>query len=318
MTDAPSPLGRRFDDTFSATARGENELVFTRRFAAPRALVWKALTTAEHIPHWWGPHAARTTVDEMDVRVGGRWRFVCAEDDERHAFRGTYLEIAPYDRLVQTFEYEAVPGTVTETTTLVERDGVTEMTVVSVFPSREDRDGALKHGMAEGSRQSWERMADFLSGLRQRPEGADDLPEARTIRASRSFKAPRERLWDLFENPTDLAAWWGPAGFTNHFETFEFKPGGAWRFVMRDPDGNSYFMNKRFVEVAAPRVIVLDHLDPVHGFRMSLLFHEVPEGTLLEWIMEFDHAAEATKVRPFVEPANEQNLDRLAAHLNAR
>jgi len=164
MTDTTRPP-RRFDDTYSATPRGEHELVFTRTFDAPIELVWKALTTPEHIPHWWGPHAATTTVDAMDVRVGGRWRFVCHEAGEAHAFRGEYLELSPYGRLVQTFEYEGMTGTVTETTTLVERDGVTEMIVVSAFPSPEDRDGALEYGMAEGSRQSWERMADLLESL---------------------------------------------------------------------------------------------------------------------------------------------------------
>jgi uncharacterized protein YndB with AHSA1/START domain len=167
MTHAQRPMGRKFDETYSATPRGENELMFTRTFDAPIALVWNALTTVEHVPRWWGPHAATTTVDMMDVRVGGRWRFICEEDGEPHAFRGEYLELSPYGRLVQTFEYEAMPGTVTETTTLVERDGVTEMTVVSTFPTREERDGALEHGMTEGSRQSWERMADLLAQLKE-------------------------------------------------------------------------------------------------------------------------------------------------------
>lgn len=166
MTDAPRPP-RRFDDTYSATPRGDRELVFSRRFDAPIELVWNALTTPEHIPHWWGPHAATTTVDYMDVRVGGRWRFLCSEEGEQHAFRGEFLELSPFGRLVQTFEYEAMPGTVTETTTLTERDGVTEMIVVSAFPSTEDRDGALEYGMAEGSRQSWERMAALLESLKE-------------------------------------------------------------------------------------------------------------------------------------------------------
>jgi uncharacterized protein YndB with AHSA1/START domain len=156
-----------FKDTFAATPRGDRELVFTRRFDAPMALVWQVLTDPAHIPRWWGPHAAITTVDTMDVRVGGRWRFICEEDGEQHAFRGTYITLAPPDRIVQTFEYEAIPGIVTETTTLTEHDGVTEMTVVSQFPSAEDRDGALQFGMAEGSRQSWDRLAAVLETLQK-------------------------------------------------------------------------------------------------------------------------------------------------------
>jgi len=156
-----------------------------------------------------------------------------------------------------------------------------------------------------------------MTSLTQRPDDIRDLPEARTIRSSRVFEATCERLWALFENPDDLAAWWGPAGFANSFTEFDFRPGGRWRFVMRGPDANEYPMDKVFVHVDAPERLVIDHIDAVHGFRMFMLFHDVPQGTRLTWIMVFDHADEAAKVRPFVEPANEQNFDRLAVRLLA-
>lgn len=138
------------------------------------------------------------------------------------------------------------------------------------------------------------------------------LPQdRRDIRSRRLFKATREALWDAFRDPEKLARWWGPAGFTNSFHVFEFRPGGAWDFTMQGPDGNHYPMHKVFVELTEPARIVLDHPDPVHGFRMSIDFHEAREGTGLEWLMRFDHAEEAARVRPFVETANEQNFDRL-------
>ncbi len=158
---------RRFDETYIASPRGARELVFTRTFDAPIERVWMALTTPEHIPHWWGPHGSTTTVVAMDVRVKGGWRFICTEAGEQHAFRGEYIELSPYGRLVQTFEYEPIPGTVIETTTLLAREGVTEMTVVSTFPSTEDRDNALESGMADGTRQGWERLADLLETLKE-------------------------------------------------------------------------------------------------------------------------------------------------------
>jgi uncharacterized protein YndB with AHSA1/START domain len=148
-----------------------------------------------------------------------------------------------------------------------------------------------------------------------RPENTDNLPEDRTIRSSRQFGAPQAVLWSQFENPDQLAKWWGPAGFTNEFHEFDFRPGGAWRFVMRSPDGAEYSMNKVFVRVEQPETIVLDHIDPVHGFRMFMNFHGTSNGTMLEWIMVFDFADEAAKVRPFVEVANEQNFDSLDALL---
>jgi uncharacterized protein YndB with AHSA1/START domain len=148
-----------------------------------------------------------------------------------------------------------------------------------------------------------------------RPDLAFDLPPERTIRSARVFEAPRTALWALFENPDYLGVWWGPSGFTNHFETFEFRSGGSWRLVMRGPDGSEYAMEKVFVAVDAPALIVMDHVDDVHGFRMFMTFNEVHSGTEIEWIMVFDHADEAAKVRPFIEPANEQNFNRLNALL---
>lgn len=148
-----------------------------------------------------------------------------------------------------------------------------------------------------------------------RPVTTQNLPEDRTIRTSRTFTAARETLWTLFENPVHLGVWWGPTGFRNTFEAFDFRDGGDWRFVMHGPDGAAYPMCKTFVAIRKPEAIVLDHEDPVHGFRMFMNFHEDAGGTRLDWIMVFDHEEEAARVRPFVEPANEQNLDRLGERL---
>ena len=148
-----------------------------------------------------------------------------------------------------------------------------------------------------------------------RPDTTADLPAERTIRSSRLFGATRKNVWSFFENPVHLGAWWGPEGFTNTFEAFEFREGGTWRFVMHGPDGSAYPMSKTFVTIHEYAGIVLDHDDPIHGHRLFMLFKDVGDGTLLEWLMVFDHAEEAAKVRPFVEPANEQNLDRLQAFL---
>ena len=142
-----------------------------------------------------------------------------------------------------------------------------------------------------------------------------DLPDDRTIRTSRTFATTREILWTLFENPEHLEVWWGPSGFTNTFEAFDFRDGGAWRFVMHGPNGAAYPMRKTFVAIRKPEVIILDHEDPVHGFRMFMNFYAAEGGTTLDWNMAFDHAEEAARVRPFVEPANEQNLDRLEQRL---
>jgi uncharacterized protein YndB with AHSA1/START domain len=141
------------------------EIAQTRLFNAPRALVFRACTDPALIPQWWGGRESTTTVDQMDLRPGGRWRFV-SRDAAGHefAFRGEYREITPPARIVQTFEWEELPGHISvETMTLEEENGQTRMTVTSRFETVEDRDGMLASGMEEGARETWDRLAELLA-----------------------------------------------------------------------------------------------------------------------------------------------------------
>ena len=129
------------------------------------------------------------------------------------------------------------------------------------------------------------------------------------------FAAPRELVFEAFSNPDHLVHWWGPKGFTNTFREFDLRPGGAWRFVMHGPDGVEYDIAKDFIEVVKPERIVLQHRDPMHGFRMTMTFAEHSGKTELTWSMRFDSGAEAVKVKGFITEANEENFDRLQAYL---
>jgi uncharacterized protein YndB with AHSA1/START domain len=147
------------------TLPSDREIVVTRVFDAPRALVFKAYTDPDAIPHWWGPAKYKTTVDKMDLRVGGAWRYVhVGPEGDSYGFHGEYREIVPPERLVSTFEFEGMPGHVSEDTlTLEERDGKTYMTTTTRFASREDRDGMLQSGMEEGMRETMDRLAQYVS-----------------------------------------------------------------------------------------------------------------------------------------------------------
>lgn len=133
---------------------------------------------------------------------------------------------------------------------------------------------------------------------------------------TRLLAAPRERVWAAFCDPAALARWWGPEGFTNTFHEFDFRPGGVWRFTMHGADGTAYAMDHRFPEIVAPERIVVRHLQPGHDFTLTITLADRDGRTEIVWRMLFDDPAEAARVRPFVVPANEQNLDRLAAHLS--
>ncbi len=138
------------------------------------------------------------------------------------------------------------------------------------------------------------------------------------IVSTRRMNAPRTTVWACHTDPARLALWWGPAGFTNEFETFELRPGGAWRLVMRGPDGAAFRLEKRFVEVLPPERLVHDHIDPVHAFRMTVALAEDAGGTRIPWRMRFDSAEEFARVKDFIAGANEQNFDRLETLLAAK
>jgi uncharacterized protein YndB with AHSA1/START domain len=146
----------------------DHEITMTREFNAPRDLVFKVYTDPGHIPNWWGPRSHTTTVDVMDVRVGGRWRYVLHDSDgNEFACRGEYQEIDPPHRLVSTFESEGMPGhIVTETMTLEERDGKTLLTTVSLFTSIEDRDWMMA-GVEADVPGMMDRLADVLAELQK-------------------------------------------------------------------------------------------------------------------------------------------------------
>jgi len=126
----------------------------------------------------------------------------------------------------------------------------------------------------------------------------------------------REIVFDAFARPEVLARWWGPKGFTNTFEVFEFKPGGLWKFVMHGPDGSNHANESVFLKVDAPSSIVIQHISPPH-FILTISLEAEEGGTRIDWVHQFEEAAVAERIRHIVEPANEQNLDRLEAALRA-
>jgi len=149
---------------------GKQELLITREFDAPRALVFKACTDPTLIPQWWGPRYLSTLVDRMDVRPGGQWRFLNRDaQGNEYAFHGVYHEVLAPERIIDTFEFEGLPetGHVTLETMKLEElpGGRTRLTVQSVFQSVADRDGTLQSGMEAGVKDTYDRLAELLKQL---------------------------------------------------------------------------------------------------------------------------------------------------------
>ena len=138
-----------------------------------------------------------------------------------------------------------------------------------------------------------------------------------TFRTERALPFSPQAIYNAFASAEMLATWWGPEGFTNEFETFEFQVGGRWEFVMVGPDGSRYPNQCVFTELEpASRVVIRHDCEPF--FTLSVQLTAVDGGTHLQWVQVFDDAHIAQAVRAIVEPANEQNLDRLIRALTNR
>jgi uncharacterized protein YndB with AHSA1/START domain len=137
------------------------------------------------------------------------------------------------------------------------------------------------------------------------------------FRTERALPFSPQAVYNAFASAEMLATWWGPEGFTNEFETFEFQVGGRWEFVMVGPDGARYPNQSVFAELEpASRVVIRHDCEPF--FMLSVQMTAVNGGTHLQWVQVFDDAHIAQAVKAIVEPANEQNLDRLMHVLERR
>ncbi|MEA2165378.1 MAG: hypothetical protein QOK37_3505 [Thermoanaerobaculia bacterium] len=132
---------------------------------------------------------------------------------------------------------------------------------------------------------------------------------------SRILPGRPSAVFAAFEEPEVLARWWGPAGFANTFEIFEFREGGSWKFVMHGPDGSNFPNESTFLEVQAPAKVVIQHLSAPH-FVLTVTLAERGSETEITWNQAFEDKDIAARIRHIVEPANEQNLDRLSAVLS--
>ena len=152
--------------TAIVTTPTDREIHIERIFDAPRDRVFATFTDPALIPERWGPHGTTTTVDRMDVEVGGGWRYVIrSEDGSETGFRGTYREVSPPERLVSTFEWEGMPGHVSVDTSVFEDlgDGRTKIVTTSLFHTDEERDGMIGSGMEAGLNETYARLDEVLA-----------------------------------------------------------------------------------------------------------------------------------------------------------
>jgi len=146
------------------TTPTDREIHIERIFAAPRERVWRAMTDPALVAQWWG-RGNKLVIERMEVERGGHWRFVEHSPDGVHGFEGRYREVTPPERVVQTFEWDGMPGhVIIEHITLEDLgDGRTKVTNVSLFHTTEERDGMLHSGMEGGMNESYAALDRVLA-----------------------------------------------------------------------------------------------------------------------------------------------------------
>ena len=156
-------------DSFTVTTPSAEEIRMTRLFDAPRRLVFEAMTKPEHVTEWWGRLGEGYSVPicEIDLRPGGRWRFVNRHPNGEAAFHGEYREVTPPSRLVFTEIFEDFPDAVSVVTSeFADENGKTRKTVTVRYPSQEVRDMVISSGMSRGAGISYDRLDDLVVRLK--------------------------------------------------------------------------------------------------------------------------------------------------------
>lgn len=312
------------------------EIILTRVVRAPRELVWQAWTKPEHVARWWGPRGFTDTTKRHEFRVGGYWEHTMhGPDGTDYPNKAKFLEIVPLERITyllgggSDLEGDERRGTTfraTWTFETVEGDK-TRLTGRMVFPSKEARDRVVRDfGAIEGGKQTLTKLAEFLPKFAAKPG---------ELVITRTFDAPRGRVWEVWTEVEHMKQWYGPKECTTPVAKMDFRPGGMFHYCMQTADGTKRWGRSVYREIAPPERLVWINsfsdeaggLAPVPGaptwppeMLAVVTFDEWDGKTLLTLVWSAHNAsAEERKVFGDNHPSMNQgwtgSLDRLAAYL---
>ena len=235
----------------------DREIVATRVFDAPRELVFQMWVDPQHVAQWWGPNGFTSTIQEMDVRPGGAWRLVMhGPDGTDYPNKSVYVEIVRPERIV----YDHVSGPQFRmTATFADESGnKTRVTVRMVFETAALRDKTAKEfGAVEGLNQTIGRLGDEL---------AKTPPADRPFIISRTFDAPREKMFEVWTQREHLMKWFGPKGFTMPVAKLDLRPGGMLLYQLKSPDGHAMWGKFVYKEIRPPeRLVWVNSFSDEHG-----------------------------------------------------
>jgi len=246
-------------------------LIITRIFDAPRELVWKAWTEPKLVMRWWGPYGFTAPVAKIDLRVGGKILFAMRSPDGKDYWStGVYREIEKPERIVSTDSFSDEKGNIVPashygmtgdwpeelivTVTFEEQKGTTKFTL--------RHEGIPPGEMMDEARAGWSGSFDKLAEVLE--EEKPGAPKTRLIAEPgkqeavvvRIFDAPRERVFKAYTDPQDMTRWWSPGKYTVVVDTMDVRPGGIWRILNRDAEGNQFWFHGVYHEVSSPSRLV--------------------------------------------------------------
>lgn len=299
-------------------------ILVRRWLAAPPARVFAAFTEPALLRRWWGGIPGSTlSVCEVDLRPGGKWRFVERMADGREVpFSGRFRSVEPPHRLVFTMRAEIEGFDASEheeAATFEASEGGTRLTIISTFPGIPARDQWTASGAKAGTIQFLKRLEAVLTSS---PDGAppvDPRHGETDLKFERRIGAPPERVFAAWTDPKVLERWYGPEGFTTSVESIDPRPGGILRLTMQGPDGRRYPNRIRYVEVVPPERIVHRH-EPEAGtvpgdFTTTITFRPDGDGTIVTLTLSFPTKAlrEQNIATYRSDVGGPQTLGRLAA-----
>jgi uncharacterized protein YndB with AHSA1/START domain len=247
-----------------------NDLIITRIFDAPRELVWKAWTVPELAMRWWGPEGFTAPVIKIDLRVGGKYLYAMRSPDGKDFWStGVYREFVPPEKIVATDSFADEKGNIVPASHYgMTGDWPTELLATMTF---EDQKGktkfTLRHEglppgeMIDSAKAGWNGSFDKLEKVLEEEKSRWTKtiliaePGKQEASIIRTFDAPRERLFRAYTDPKLIPQWWGPERFEIIVDKMEVKPGGIWRNINRDSEGNEYTFHGVYHDVSPRRLV---------------------------------------------------------------
>lgn len=256
--------------TQSPQKNDKNEIIITRIFDAPRELVWKAWTEPALVMRWWGPTDFTSPFSTIDLRVGGKYLYAMRSPEGQDFWStGVYREIVPPERIVATDNFSDEKGNIVPASHYgMSGDWPSELLVTVTFEEQSGRTRfTLRHeGISAGlmsdlTTAGWNGSFDKLAGaleeekLRRTKTMLVAEPGRQEASLIRIFDAPPEKVFRAYTDQKLIPRWWAPRRFTIIVDTMDVRPGGIWRILNRDADGNEYAFHGVNHEISPRRLV---------------------------------------------------------------